>query len=187
MAAIPPCIVYHCFNPWEESATSRGIMHHQPRGGAHEKQKLMDGFRSAQDVAGRRRRGLHDGVQFDGRILEMAGPGVGPFRLDGGDLRLGAVVGIGDCGQVEVDQLAHRQAAGSQPQLTVAGHVDVLRRQVEVRAARQDALGSQIRHDLIDFRLAAHIDAAGWLIQDEDLRADAQPTGENHFLLVASA
>ena len=53
MAAIPPCIVYHCFNPWEESATSRGIMHHQPRGGAHEKQKLMDGFRSAR----RRRRG----------------------------------------------------------------------------------------------------------------------------------
>ena len=39
----------------------------------------------------------------------------------------------------------------------------------------------------VDFRLGADVDAASWLIEDEDFRLGEKPTSDQPLLLVASA
>ena len=45
----------------------------------------------------------------------------------------------------------------------------------------------QVAHQGVDFSLGAHVDAAGRLIHDQQLRLSAQPLGEHDLLLVATA
>ena len=44
----------------------------------------------------------------------------------------------------------------------------------------------QIADDAMDFGLGAHVDAARWLIQNQQFGACVQPLGQHHLLLVAT-
>ena len=46
--------------------------------------------------------------------------------------------------------------------------------------------GGQLAHQAVYLGLGANVDAAGRLVQDDDLRPGQQPLGEHHLLLIAA-
>src|SRR5262245_52325392 len=70
-------------------------------------------------------------------------------------------------------------------------HVDAVADAEQLRHLGGDdddafALLRQPRDDGVDLELCADVDAAGRLVQDQDLRAGEQPLAEHHLLLVAA-
>ena len=87
--------------------------------------------------------------------------------------------------------LADRLALQFRDRAAVAQDEDAARRLdhlLELRGDHQHAepLAGQLPDQAQDLGLGAHIDAAGRLVEDQELGVHAEPAGEQHLLLVAA-
>src|SRR6056297_2524898 len=72
-----------------------------------------------------------------------------------------------------------------------AEHADPVRQARHLRQFGGDhddriAVLGELAHQLVDFRLGAHVDAARRLVEDQDRRVVVQPAGDDDLLLVAA-
>ena len=96
------------------------------------------------------------------------------FRGQGHNFLLAGVSGV---------HFASQTAAGhDQDAVTDAQQLGHFRRNHQNRLA----LVGQIDDQLVNFILGAHVDAAGGLVQEQDLRVGQQPAAQNDLLLVAA-